>query len=174
MSHQRSVGLVQSCADPFAPGIVRLFDIERDHTLAVARYYNIAWRGGSDEIESQSVLRILVYPRSNRQAERDERRDNTPLGDLNSAPQFPVSFYGQIGNGTVQATGNTKGFVRSLSVCPHQPVTSCRGVQIGAASVSARVRIPGTNEMPGFCLRAWFEREDFSLGRFITEFRCTA
>ena len=64
---------MQSCADLFAPRIVRLFDIECDHTLAVASYYNIPWRSGSDEIEGQSVLRILVYARSSRQAERDDR-----------------------------------------------------------------------------------------------------
>jgi hypothetical protein len=102
MADQRAVGLAHLGADALAHRVLGLLGVERDHAHFVAGHHVRAARHVAQEIESQAMRRI-GQARDDRQAQRQQLRDQPPLGQLELAPQLAVALDRQVGDGARDA-----------------------------------------------------------------------
>ncbi|KAF1057161.1 MAG: hypothetical protein GAK39_06368 [Variovorax sp.] len=149
VAHQRAVGLAHLGADALAHRVLGLLGIEGDDAGVVAGHHVRAARHVAQEVEGQAMHRIGMAAH-HRQPQREQLRDQAPLGLLELAPEFVVAGHREIGNGARDAAGQAVAGREAVRVGRerlararhrHHPVAGRGRHQVGAAAVGRALRI---------------------------------
>ncbi len=132
MPEQRAVWLVHRHPQLFAVYVVALGEIQRDHTVVVARVHLLVLAG--EQVECQAVLRVLVATHD-RQLQLMELDDQPPFGLLRIGVRRQRLGIGVIG----PCPGQRARFAQPPGRCHlHQPIAFSQ-MKVGAELVLARV-----------------------------------
>ena len=157
VAHQRAVGLAHLGADALAHRVLGLLGIEGDDAGVVPGHHVRAARHVAQEIEGQAVHRVGMAAHHG-QPQREQLRDQAPLGLLELAPEFVVAGHREIGNGARDAAGQAVagretvrvGRERLAGTCHrHHPVAGRGRHQVGATPVGRTLRVAEDGEAVG-------------------------
>ena len=135
VTQQGAVRLPHGFAGQLPGGVIGLVHVEGDQTRLMARHDGLAAGRGTQQVKGQPARRVFRDSGCHRQAQNDERRDQSPLGSFDQAPEVAVvrlAGVGQIGDGAVQAAGAAE--VLRI-VRGDQPVARGWGCQVHTALV---------------------------------------
>src|SRR5262249_22668403 len=111
VTKERAIGLIQLDAPPHPLSLVRLRDVDRDHSTHVTGHPLHSLGAGGwifEELEREAVIGVLHLV-GQWQSKLVERVDQPSLGDLELVPEAIVPLYREVWNGAGQTAGSAQG-----------------------------------------------------------------
>ena len=108
VSDQRAIGLAQILPDLLAPGVVGFLDVQGDQAAGMAGHHDRPAGRRAQKVEGHAVLWILVDLGFDREAQREELGDQSPLGLFDGPQVTAIVRVLHVRNGAVQATGDAR------------------------------------------------------------------
>ena len=140
VSEQRPIRLEHRRPPPLTLGIVGLGDVDGDDAVGVAGQHRPAAPVGiREKLERQPSLRI-VDPVGHRQAELDQREEQTSLGGLEAVPGRAVGRVGEIGDHPRDPTRHAE---RVVVVGRHRPIADPFNFVVLTEPVAGRPPVGG-------------------------------